>query len=323
MNETLDVEVFSRSYFRTGATASGKTTLGVALARAMSAQIVSLDSMAVYRGMDIGTAKPSESERCGVRHYLLDVVSPSESFSLADYLRLARDATTRIESSGLRALFVGGTPLYLKAMLFGVFESPQADEHLRTEFSQLVAQRGASALWEELHACDPVSAARLHENDVKRVSRALEVYRLTGRRASDLQRQFTSAPRVNPNRVFILTWEREKLYERINRRVDLMIEQGFLDETRRLIAEPNALGKTASQAVGYRELAQALRGEITLDEAIERIKRFTRNFAKRQETWFRSLETIGAQRVDATDRSVESLKDEILEKIKALEESER
>lgn len=307
--------VFSRAFFLTGATASGKTSLGVAAAQALCAQIVSMDSMAIYRGLDVGSAKPTLEERGGVCHYLLDVASPSENFSLVRYLQLAEEATRTIESSGHTALFVGGTPLYLKSILYGVFEAPSASEQLREELRRFSTEHGAMALWEELRKVDAVSAERLHPNDVKRVSRALEVYRTTGQCASQLQQQFNSAPRVALQRVFILTWEREKLYERINRRVDLMLEQGLVEETRALFTGTERLGKTASQAIGYREIWQALCHERTMEDAVETIKRLTRNFAKRQETWFRSLEAQGAQRIDATDRDLSSLTSELLEKI--------
>ncbi|MBR5757440.1 MAG: tRNA (adenosine(37)-N6)-dimethylallyltransferase MiaA [Thermoguttaceae bacterium] len=315
---------FASSFFLTGATASGKTSLGVELARRIGAEIVSLDSMTIYRDMDVGTAKPTLDERRGVPHHMIDVVDPSEEYSVVEYMRQAARVVGEIESRGGTALFVGGTPLYLKTILFGVFDAPGGDPELRDELRAIAAKDGADALWERLRAVDPKAAEKLHPNDVKRVIRALEVFQLTGKPISDLQTQFSAPPLFEPERIFILTWERPELYARIERRVDAMLEQGFLEETRALFEGELKPGPTASRAVGYRELHAVLRGELSLEEAVERIKRLTRNFAKRQETWFRSLTNQGARRICADGKTRKELCDELereIDKIKRRGES--
>ena len=311
---------FEACFFLSGATASGKTALGVRVAQELDAEIVSLDSMAIYRGMDIGTAKPSLEERAGVPHHMFDVAEPSEEYSLVEYLKEAEKVVAEIEGRGKRALFVGGTPLYLKAILFGVFESPAADSTLRDALRRR-EEETPGALWRELNEVDPKTAARLHPNDVKRLVRALEVFKLTGVPISAHQTQFEAAPAVDPRRVFILTWPREELYRRINLRVERMVEDGFLDEVRRLADAGVELGPTASKAVGYREMAAVLRGEQTLEEAIERVSQATRNFAKRQETWFRSLEKLGARRIAADGAELEELAASLVAAFKRFDEN--
>lgn len=312
---------FARAFFLTGATASGKTALGIAAAREIGAEIVSLDSMAIYRGMDVGTAKPTPEERQGVPHHLFDVVDPEEEYSLVDYLKEAERVVADIESRGKKALFVGGTPLYLKGILFGVFESPGADPELRARLKER-EEEAPGTLWRELSAVDPDAAQRLHPNDVKRLVRALEVYKLTGRPISSQQTQFDAPPLVDPGRVFILTRPREELYARINKRVKIMMEEGFLEEVRRLEERGVELGSTSSKAVGYKETSRVLHGELSLDEAIERISQSTRNFAKRQETWFRSLFRDGARRLEASDKSFEELRAEFIEGIRRFDEKD-
>ena len=309
---------FSSCFFLSGATASGKTALGALAAKTIDAEVVSLDSMAIYRGMDIGTAKPTLEERGGVSHHMFDVADPTREYSLVEYLKAAEKVVSEIEGRGKRALFVGGSPLYLKAILFGIFESPQADPTLRDALRRR-EENEPGTLWRELNSVDPTAAARLHPNDVKRLVRALEVFKLTGVPISEQQTQFDAEPLVDPRRVFILTWPREELYRRINRRVQTMVEDGFLDEVRRLAESGVELGPTASKAVGYREMAAVLRGEQTIDEAIERVSQATRNFAKRQETWFRSLVKIGAQRIDAEHKTVEALAEELVAAFKSLD----
>ncbi|MBQ8285757.1 MAG: tRNA (adenosine(37)-N6)-dimethylallyltransferase MiaA, partial [Thermoguttaceae bacterium] len=252
---------FANSFFLTGPTASGKTALSVEIARELGAEIFSLDSMAVYRRMDVGVAKPTVEERGGVLHRMIDVVEPSEEFSLAEYLKLAAEGVAECERSGRIPLFVGGTPLYLKAILFGVFEGPGADPEIRERLRREEEENGPGWLHRRLAERDPKSAERLHPNDTKRLIRALEILEVAGKPISELQTQFEAAPLVDPKRVFILTWERPALYDRINRRVDAMMEDGFLEETRSLFAETPPPGPTASKAVGYRELDAVLRGE--------------------------------------------------------------
>jgi tRNA dimethylallyltransferase len=280
-----------RAVYLTGPTASGKTAVGVALARQMEAEIVALDSMTLYRGMDIGTAKPSYAERGGVPHHLIDVIDPSDSASVALYRTWALEAIAKIEARGKRVLFVGGTALYLKALLRGLFEGPAADPALRRALEDEADSLGDAALHARLATLDPVSASRLHENDRKRVVRALEVLTATGRPLSVWQ---TGHDRPAPAcvRVFALERSNNTLAARIDRRVVAMFEAGLVDEVRGLMEGANPLGTVASQGVGYREVISLLAGNATLDETIRRVQARTRQFAKRQRTWFRGLAEV-------------------------------
>jgi tRNA dimethylallyltransferase len=276
-------------WFLVGPTASGKTQLSHALARSLAAEIVSLDSMAVYRGMDIGTAKPTPAERGEVPHHLIDLVEPDQEFSLAQYVDAAHAAVADIQERGRAALFVGGTPLYLKALLRGIFTGPPADWAFRHHWQAIAAAEGHDVVHAELARVDPLTAARLHPRDVRRVTRALEVFAKTGRSITELQQQFDRARPADQCRVFVLAWPREQLAARIQERVDAMFAAGLVDEVRQLLAGPHSPGSTAAQAVGYREVIEYLRGQRDLPATVELVKLRTRQFAKRQMTWFRSL----------------------------------
>jgi len=276
-------------WFLTGATASGKTAVGVELARRIDAEIVSLDSMALYRGMDIGTAKPTAAERREVPHHLVDILDPDDQFSLAQYLDAALRSIDQIMARGREVLFVGGTPLYLKGLLRGIFQGPPADWDLRRRLARQAETEGPGSLHRRLAEVDPASADRLHPNDTRRLIRALEVYEKTGRPISELQRQFDIARPAGECRVFVIQWPTAQLNARIDRRVDRMFAACLVDEVRVLLGRPQPLSKTAAQALGYREVIQHLHGERGLPETIELVKTHTRRFAKRQRTWFRSL----------------------------------
>jgi tRNA dimethylallyltransferase len=276
-------------WFLTGATAAGKTTIGLELAERLKAEIVSLDSMAIYRGMDVGTAKPAPADRQRVPHHLIDVIDPSEEFSLAQYVDAAHAAIAEIRARGREVLFVGGTPLYLKSLLRGIFQGPPADWNLRNQIEAELEEVGLAALHERLALLDPLTAARLHPNDKRRIIRALEVYRLTGQPISHLQMQFDEGRPAAACKVFVLDWPRAALHRRIEARVDRMFAAGLVDETRGLLDRHGSLSRTASQAVGYREVIEHLHGRRGLAETIEHVKARTRQFARRQETWFRSL----------------------------------
>ncbi len=295
---------FHDCWFLTGATAVGKTGVGIALAQRLGAEIVSLDSMAIYRGMDIGTAKPSVADRAIVRHHLIDIVDPADEYSVAQYVEAAAATVAEIRSRGWEPLFVGGTPLYLKSLLRGLFDGPPADWQLRNEIEHELAHVGQAALYERLAQVDPVAAANIHPHDTRRLIRALEVFRATGEPISHHQLQFEEGRPAGECRVFVLRRRREELHARIEGRVEAMIDSGLVDEVRGLVAtggppvefatgEPpvatSGLGRTARQAVGYRESLAYLAGEYDRDEMIARIKARTRRFAKRQGTWFRSL----------------------------------
>jgi tRNA dimethylallyltransferase len=276
-------------WFLSGPTASGKTVVALELAERLEAEIISLDSMAIYRGMDIGTAKPTIDERQKVPHHLLDLVDPVVEFSVSQYVAAAEENVREIRRRGREVLFAGGTPLYLKALLRGIFQGPPADWEFRRQVEDEVRQVGVEALHRRLQQVDPLSAAKLHPHDTRRMIRALEVYKLTGQPISHLQTQFDDARPADTCKVFVLQWPRDALYARIDARVERMFAQGLVDEVRGLLVRFGRLGRTASQAVGYREAIQHLRGEIDLTETIQRVKTRTHQFARRQETWFRSL----------------------------------
>jgi tRNA dimethylallyltransferase len=283
-------QVFTHALILTGPTGSGKSGLALELAPRLNAEIIAMDSMTLYRGLDIGTAKPSPQERECVRHHLLDVLDPWESASVAWWLEQAAIVVQDIESRGKTALFVGGTALYLRALLEGLFDGPPADASLRERLERDAQEIGKIALHERLKAVDPVRAARLHPNDLRRVVRALEVWELTGRPISDWQTQWRNGEHeAIPDRCLCLDLPREHLYQRINARVEAMMAEGLLDEVRRLHQLERPLSKEARQALGYKELFDYLDGQGSLDEAITRIQTRTRNFAKRQLTWFRHL----------------------------------
>jgi tRNA dimethylallyltransferase len=276
-------------WFLTGPTAGGKTGIGIDLARRIGAEIVSLDSMALYRGMDVGTAKPTAEHRRAVPHHLVDVIEPHQEYSLAQYVEAAHRAIDEVKARGREVLFVGGTPLYLKALLRGIFEGPSADWDFRRRLEEEAARHGPDYLHSRLAQVDPASAERLHPNDTRRLIRALEVYEITGRPISHWQQQFDESRPAEACRVFVLDWPTPKLNARIDRRVDEMFSEGLVDEVRGLLAGPLALSRTAAQAVGYREVIEHLEGERDLPETIELVKTHTRQLAKRQRTWFRSL----------------------------------
>lgn len=284
-------------WYLTGPTASGKTAIGIELARRIGAEIISLDSMAVYRGMDIGTAKPTLEQQREVRHHLIDIAEPSQSFSAFEYVQRAHQCIARIRSAGRNVVFVGGTPLYLKAMIRGLFKGPAADWDFRREIEQELQRVGQSALHDRLSRVDPISAARLHPNDTRRLIRALEVYRITGQPISHWQMQFEE-PR-GARRVFVIQRAAADLDHRIERRVESMFSAGLVGEVRGLTSAGRALGRTARQAVGYREVIDYLAGSCTFDETVARVKTRTRRFAKRQKTWFRSLEECRFVRIEA------------------------
>jgi len=278
---------FVDCWFLTGPTAAGKTAVGLALARRLDAEILSLDSMAVYRGLDIGTAKPGAAELAAVSHHLIDLCDPAEDFSVAQYLAQAAQAVAEVRLRKRVPLFVGGTPLYLKALLHGLTSGPEPNWELRARLFDEAALSGGQALHDRLRAVDPTTAARLHPNDLKRVVRALEVFETSGRPISAGQTHGGAEPVAE--RVFVLEWPREELARRIDQRVEAMFAAGWIDEVRALLARPGGLGRTARQAVGYREIAEHLEGVRPLAETIALVQLRTRQFAKRQLTWFRSL----------------------------------
>jgi tRNA dimethylallyltransferase len=273
--------------------------------------------MTVYRGMDIGTAKPTAAERERVPHHLIDVLDPWESLTVAWWLARAEATCAEVAARGKRPIFVGGTPFYLKALLHGLFDGPPADAELRTALEAEAVRDGNAALHARLAAVDPKTAARLHPNDVRRVTRALEVHLLTGKPISDWQQTwdtpgFADSPAAAPPPACVpaavLELPRAVLYGRINQRVDAMLAAGWLAEVERLRALPHALSRESRQALGYRELLEYREAGGDWSETVELIRTHTRQFAKRQLTWFRHLPALVAVPADAPDAAERVLK---------------
>ena len=278
--------------FLVGPTAAGKSSVGIEVAASLSAEIVSLDSMALYRGMDIATAKPSPADRSRVRHHLIDILDPHEHSSVGDYVVHARRAIEEICSRGKLPLFVGGTPLYLKAMTVGLFDGPAADWELRLRLEEVAEREGSAELHRRLVGLDPRAAARIHPNDVRRLVRALEVQEKKGKPISSLQTQFGS-PRKSLGAVIVgLRRERDDWRRRIDARVEEMFNIGLIEETRTLLSLEKPMGRAARQAVGYAEVILYLQGRISLAEAKKRIKARTRKFVRKQMTWFRHFDEL-------------------------------
>jgi len=291
---------FTHALVLTGPTGSGKTRLGLELAQRLNAEIISMDSMALYRGLDIATAKPTVAERALVPHHLIDVLDPWESASVAWWLEQAKACCQDIERRGKQVLLVGGTPLYLKALSYGLFEGPPADAALRARLEEEAQQQGGAALHQRLAQVDPATASRLHPNDQRRIIRAMEVQELTGTPLSAWQTQWTAKPQDERSdssgsagqQVLPILWlnlPRAELYANINRRVESMFAAGLVDEVDRLRTFGRPLSKEAAQALGCKEVLAYLEGKQSLAETMTLVQTRTRNFAKRQITWFRRL----------------------------------
>ena len=281
-----DSEEKDRLVVIVGPTASGKTELAVRLAERFDGEIVSADSMQVYRGMDIGTAKPSQELLRRVPHHLLDIVSPDANFTASDFRREAAAAISDIHRRGRRAFMVGGTGLYIRALLQGLVDSPSGDEAIRLELQALAESVGNEELLRRLAAVDPETAGRLHPNDRLRIIRALEVYRQTGRPMSGFRSEHGFAESHYNCLKIGLVVERQELYRRVDSRVEEMIERGLIAEVRGLLEAGLNREMKALRSIGYKEICAYLAGECSLDEAVRLIKRDTRHYAKRQMTWF-------------------------------------
>ena len=272
----------------TGPTAVGKTAASIGLAKAVEGEIISADSMQVYRGMDIGSAKISRKEMDGVRHYLVDVLEPEEEFNVVKFQRLARQAAEEIYSRNKIPIVVGGTGFYIQALLYDIdLTENDGDISLRQELEKTAEEKGPEYLHQLLQEVDPQAARDLHPNNIKRVIRALEFYRQTGQKISEHNRKERAKESPYRYAYFVLTDDRARLYDRIDRRVDAMMEAGLLEEVRSLRDRGVKRTCTSMQGLGYKELYACLEGECSLDEAVRIIKRDTRHFAKRQLTWFR------------------------------------
>ncbi|MDY5881829.1 MAG: tRNA (adenosine(37)-N6)-dimethylallyltransferase MiaA [Roseburia sp.] len=272
----------------TGPTAVGKTALSIDLAKAINGAIISADSMQVYRHMDIGSAKITKEEMQGITHYLIDVLEPQEEFHVVKFVELAKAALNEIYANGQIPIVTGGTGFYIQALLYDIdFTDQECDEAYRESLAQIAKEKGADVLHEMLREVDSKSAEAIHANNVKRVIRALEFYHLSGQKISEHNE--TEREKTSPYQFayFVLTDDRTHLYERIEKRVDLMMEQGLLDEVKNLKAMGYHRDMVSMQGLGYKEILDALDGKISLDEAVLKIKKETRHFAKRQLTWFK------------------------------------
>ena len=300
-----------------GPTASGKSDVALLLAERLGAEVISADSMQVYRGMDIGTAKPPLECLARVRHHLIDVCAPDEPMTVARYCKLALEAYEDITGRGKPAIIAGGTGLYIDALTRGfLFPDTDADHALRQQlYARAAEEGGTEALHKELTAEDPLAASRIHRNDARRIIRALEVLRKTGRPISELQAEAPEASGI-PAVVYGLQADRKTIVERIERRVDQMMAKGLLEEVEGLIRLGYGKCKVAMQAIGYKELIAHLEGSCCLDEAVDKIKAETRKYSKRQMTWFRrNKETkwFDSGTLDA-DRIAESIAFELKER---------
>ena len=297
----------------TGPTASGKTALSIELAKKLGAQIISCDSMQIYRGMDIGTAKATADERASVPHCMIDFLSPREAYSAENYRRDAMIEVSRIIKEGDIPLFVGGTGLYIDTVMRGCnVATPESDPEYREKIlAGINSDEDKQALWEKLMRVDPESAEKTHYNNVKRVIRALEIYDATGIPKSVFDRESKSvATDISVGMITLDFHDRELLYKRVDKRVDLMMNEGLYDEVLALYEAGLLLdGTTAAQAIGYKEIVAAIRGECSLDTAVEQIKLSSRRYAKRQLTWFRNRGNSHRVFVDGDDGKMRELSD--------------
>jgi len=275
-----------------GVTASGKGRLAFELAQSLGAEIISIDSMKVYRRMDIGTAKPPAEARQHIKYHLIDIIEPSDSFSVAAFLDAASQAIEQIRGRNKPVVAVGGTALYIKALLYGLFKGPGTDKQIRAELTARAQVEGLTELHRELTKIDPVAAERISTNDSRRIIRALEVYRLAGKPISSLQKQWDRRDVKHDWTIIGLRREKTDANGRINKRVKKMIAAGFVNEVKSLLAEEKPLSRQARCAIGYAEIIEYLSGHISLEEAVELIKKNTRRLAKNQRTWFKTFTNV-------------------------------
>ena len=289
-----------------GPTASGKTALSIELAKKVNGEIVSADSMQIYKYMNIGTAKPTIEEMQGIKHYLLDFVSPDERYSVADYKIDAKKAIKEIVEKGKIPIIVGGTGLYVDSLIYEIeYPNIEFDENYRKELEEQVRKEGLDKLYEQAKLIDPQAVEKISKNDTKRILRILEIYHATGKTKTQQEIESRKKEVEYDYKVFALNWNRETLYERINKRVDIMIEQGLIEEVEKISRKYNKF-PTAMQGLGYKEVVEYLEGFLTKEEMIEKIKKETRHYAKRQLTWFRkNKQTIWLKGEDSIQKNIE------------------
>lgn len=270
-----------------GPTASGKTALSIELAKKINGEIISADSMQIYKEMNIGTAKPTKEEMQGIKHYLLDFVSPNERYSVAQYKQDAKNAIKEIISKGKIPIIVGGTGLYIDSLIYEIeYNDIKIDENYRKELEKIIEEQGLEKLYKNAMQIDPIAMEKISVNDKKRIMRVLEIYKATGKTKTEQELESRKKPVEFDYKVYAINWDRETLYQRINKRVDIMIEQGLIDEVKNILEKYDKF-PTAMQGLGYKEVVDYINGIYTKEEMIDKIKMETRRYAKRQLTWFR------------------------------------
>ena len=270
-----------------GPTASGKTTLSIQLAQKINGEIISSDSMQIYKDMNIGTAKPDQQEMQGIKHYLLDFVEPNQRYSVADYKKDAENAIEDILQKGKVPIIVGGTGLYVDSLIYGIeYPNIEFDENYRKELERRVEKEGLEKLYEKAKKIDPQAMKKISLNDQKRILRVLEIYNATGKTKTEQEIESRKNEVKYDYRVFAINMDREKLYDRINKRVDIMIQKGLIEEVENLLKKYNEF-PTAMQGLGYKEVVEYIQGKVLKEDMIENIKRESRRYAKRQITWFK------------------------------------
>ena len=303
-----------------GPTASGKTALSIELAKQISGEIVSCDSMQIYKDMDIGTAKPTPDEMQGIKHYLIGHVSPEERYSVADYKADAKKAIKEIIEKGKMPIVVGGTGLYLDSLIYEIeYQDIQLDEEYRKQLEEEVEEKGLEELYKRAKQIDEKAIEKISPNDKKRILRILEIYHATGKTKTEQEIESRKKEVEYDYKVYALDWDRQKLYDRINKRVDMMMEQGLIEEVKQILDKYHTF-PTAMQGLGYKEVVEYLEGKLTKEEMVEKIKMETRRYAKRQLTWFRkNKQTIWLNAEDTIQNNVDIILKDVLE-VKNLDE---
>ncbi len=288
-----------------GPTASGKSKLAVELAKKVNGEIISADSMQIYKEMNIGTAKVNKEEMQGVQHYLVDFVSPDERYSVSNFKKDAEKAIEEILEKGKTPIVVGGTGLYIDSLIYGIeFQNEEVDLEYREKLNKIADEKGLESLYKKAQEIDPEAMKKISINDRKRIIRVLEIYHKTGKTKTEQELQSRKNEVKYEYKVFAITMDREKLYERIEKRIDFMIEQGLIEEVKQILEKYHTF-PTAMQGLGYKEVVEYLEGSCTKEEMIEKIKKETRHYAKRQLTWFRkNKETIWLDGEKSTDENV-------------------
>ncbi len=289
-----------------GPTASGKTSLSIALAKEINGEIVSSDSMQIYKDMDIGTAKPSEEEMQGIKHYLIGIIEPDKRYSVADYKEDAKKAIKEILQKGKVPIIVGGTGLYIDSLIYEIeYPNIEFDSKYRAELEKQAEEQGLEKIYQKAKEIDPEAVNKISCNDKKRILRILEIYHATGKTKTEQEKESRKKEVEYDYQVYALKWDREKLYERINARVDIMLENGLVEEVKNIMRKYDEF-PTAMQGLGYKEVVEYLNGDLTKQEMEEKIKRETRRYAKRQMTWFRkNKQTIWLNAEDDTQNNIQ------------------